>query len=233
MEREHRGDGAVLLDAMGTLLYLEDPAGRLAERLAIGPEEAGRALRAEIAYYRSQLHRARDPGSLASLRAECAEAMRPALPELAARLPQAALVAALLDALRFAAFPDAAPALQELRAQGRRLVVVSNWDVSLDERLAETGLLELVDATVASAPFGAAKPDRAIFERGLALAGGRAAAAWHVGDDLAADVAGARGAGLRAVFVDRAGRGGAPPGVPVLADLDGLPELLLRTAPYA
>ena len=211
---------------MGTLMYLDDPVGRLAERLGLGAAEAGRAMRAEIAYYRARLHRARDPASLARLRAECAEAMRPELPAAVARLPGRELVAALLDALHFAAFPDAAPALQELRAQGRRLVVVSNWDSSLEDRLAETGLLELVDAAVASAPFGAAKPDPAIFARGLALAGVGAAAAWHVGDDLDADVGGARAAGLRAVYVDRDGRGGAPPGVPVLTDLDGLAELL-------
>ena len=152
--------------------------------------------------------------------------MRPSLPPAAARLPGAELTAALLDALRFAAFPDAAPALQELRAQGRRLVVVSNWDVSLAERLEETGLLGLVDAAVASAPFGAAKPDRSIFERGLALAGVGAADAWHVGDDLVADVEGARGAGIRPVLVDRNGRDRAPADVPVLRDLDGLAGLL-------
>ena len=53
-----------------------------------------------------------------------------------------------------------------------RLVVVSNWDVSLHERLAETGLAPLVDGAVASAEVGAAKPDRAIFAHAL---GSRAA----------------------------------------------------------
>ncbi len=218
---------------MGTLLYLEDPVERLAERLAIDAATAQRAMRAEIAHYRAHLQLGGDPASLARLRAGCAEAMRPVLPEPQRSLPPGELTAALLDALRFTAFPDAAPALEELRALGYRLVVVSNWDVSLEDRLAETGLLGLVDAAVASAPFGAAKPARAIFEHALGLADTAAAAAWHVGDDLTADVGGALGAGIRPVYVDRQGDGGAPGGVPVVRDLDPLPELLAAAGPYA
>ena len=63
--------------------------------------------------------------------------------------------------------------LRELRRRGIRLVVVSNWDVSLHERLAETGLAPLLDGAVASAELGAAKPDPAIFARGLEIAGVR------------------------------------------------------------
>ena len=94
--------------------------------------------------------------------------------------------------------------MRALRAAGCALVVVSNWDVSLHERLAETGLAPLVDGVVASAEVGVAKPERAIFERALALAGVRAADAWHVGDSVAEDVEGARAAGIRPVLVARA-----------------------------
>ena len=57
---------AVLLDAMGTLLRLEDPAPRLRAALAarlgvdVGAEAAAAAIRAEIAYYRAHLHLGRD-----------------------------------------------------------------------------------------------------------------------------------------------------------------------------
>ncbi len=47
----------------------------------------------------------------------------------------------------------------ELRAAGARLVVVSNWDVSLHVALADTGLADLVDGAISSAELGAAKPD--------------------------------------------------------------------------
>ncbi|HEX6391554.1 MAG TPA: HAD-IA family hydrolase, partial [Solirubrobacteraceae bacterium] len=116
-------------------------------------------------------------------------------------------------------------ALRELRALGLRIVVVSNWDQSLHERLEETGLAPLVDGAVASAEVGAAKPARAIFDHALALAGAPAGAALHAGDSPDADAAGALAAGLRAVLVARDGPAPAPPGVPVIASLAELPEL--------
>ncbi len=256
MGGEVRGQ-AVLLDAMGTLLRLEDPAPRLRAALRarlgvdIGAEAAAAAIRAEIAYYRAHLHLGRDAESLAALRARCAEAMRPALPPAAAGAPRGELLDALLDALAFSPYPDAAPALRALRAAGCALVVVSNWDCSLHERLEQTGLAPLVDATVASAVLGAAKPERAIFAHALALAGAGPERAWHVGDSVREDVEGARAAGIRAVLVardevgrDRAraapgrvGRAGeaADAGVsaPVIASLDGLPAIVARGDPYA
>jgi putative hydrolase of the HAD superfamily len=113
------------------------------------------------------------------------------------------LTAALLDSLRFHPLPGVPDALRELRALGLRLVVVSNWDVSLHERLAETGLAPLLDGAVASAEAGAAKPDPRIFSRALALAGVRAAEALHVGDSPVEDGEGARAAGIRAVLIGR------------------------------
>jgi putative hydrolase of the HAD superfamily len=244
---------AVLFDAMGTLLRLEDPAPRLRAALLarlgidVGEERALAAIRAEIAYYRAHLHLGRDARSLAQLRARCAEAMRPALPPPAAQAPGPELTAALLDALEFSAYPDAAPVLRGLRAAGCALVVVSNWDCSLDERLEQTGLAPLVDGTVASAVAGAAKPDPAIFERALELAGVAAERAWHVGDSEREDVAGARAAGIRPILVarddvpearDRASAGRTGPGMrdpalPVIAGLDGLPAIVTGAGPYA
>jgi putative hydrolase of the HAD superfamily len=222
---------AVLLDAMGTLLRFAAPAPLLRqglrERLGADPgaEAADAAIRAEIAFYRAHLDEGADTASLAALRRRCAEAMRPALPPPARDAPADLLTAALLDALRFSAFPDAAPALRALRAAGLRLVVVSNWDASLHERLAETGLAGLVDGAIASAEVGSAKPDAAIFRRALALAGAPAQVSWHVGDSVEADVAGARAAGLAPVLLDRDGDLDAPAGVPRIRSLAELPPL--------
>jgi putative hydrolase of the HAD superfamily len=221
---------AVLLDAMGTLLTFADPAPRLqaALRRRLGvevSEDAARAaIHAEIAYYRAHLHLGRDAASLAALRAGCAAAMRPAL----GLDPP---VEALLDALAFSAYPDSAPALRALRAAGFRLVVVSNWDASLHERLQETGLAPLIDGAVASAELGAAKPDGAMFERGLALAGADRAGAWHVGDSVDADVEGALAAGIRPVLIARDGAAEAPDGVPVIRSLAELPGLVAPGGP--
>jgi putative hydrolase of the HAD superfamily len=216
---------AITLDALGTLLTFEPPAPHLraALRRGLGVEVsadvAAAAIRAEIAYYRAHLHEGRDAASLADLRRRAAEAMRPVLGI------EGDLVAPLLASLRFVAYPDAAPALRELRSAGVRLVVVSNWDVSLHERLEETGLAPLVDAAVASAEFGRAKPDRAIFEHALSLAGAAPHEALHAGDSPDADVSGALAAGLRAVLVARDGAPAAPDGVPVVRSLAELPAL--------
>jgi putative hydrolase of the HAD superfamily len=218
---------AVLLDALGTLVHFEPPApllrAALRERLGIEvtPEAAEAAMKAEIAYYRAHLHEGRDAASLAGLRRRAAEAMRPAL---GVDADGDALTGALLSALRFRAYPDAAPALRALRARGVAIVVVSNWDHSLHERLAETGLAPLVDAAVASAELGHAKPERAIFDHALVLAGAGAGEALHAGDSPEEDVSGALAAGLRAVLVARGARP-AESRAPVIGSLAELPPL--------
>jgi putative hydrolase of the HAD superfamily len=215
---------AVSLDALGTLLWFEPPAphlrSALRDRLGVEVSEdvAAAAIRAEIAYYRAHLHEGRDAESLADLRRRSAAVMGPVLGI------EADLTDILLASLRFRAYPDAAPALRALRERGLRLVVVSNWDVSLHERLEETGLAPLVDGAVASAALGHAKPERAVFERALAVAGVEAEAALHVGDSPREDVEGALAAGLRAVLLVRdGGRGAVPAGVPTIASLSELP----------
>ena len=218
---------------MGTLLTFEPPAphlrAALRERIGIdvGEAAAGRAIAAEIAYYRAHLHMGSDWEGLAALRRRCAEAMRPELPPPAAAAPLEVLTAVLLDSLRFVAYPDAANALRALRERGIRLVVVSNWDVSLHQRLEETGLAPLLDGALASAELGVAKPDPAIFARALALAGVPASAAWHVGDSPDADVEGARAAGIEPVLIARDGAAtqSVRPGVRRIASLAELPPL--------
>jgi len=197
----------------------------LRERLGVevSDAEAGRAMKAEIAFYRGNLHRGRDAAGLAGLRRDCAGVLRNALdrPEL----DLGALTETLLAAIRFEPFPDAAPALRALRAAGLKLVAASNWDVSLHEQLDRTGLTGLLDGALSSAEVGAPKPDPEIFVRALALAGAQPGEAWHVGDDLEADVGGALAAGLEPVLIDRDGSLQAPPGVRRIASLAELPAL--------
>jgi putative hydrolase of the HAD superfamily len=219
----------VTLDALGTLLELLPPAPRLRaglrERLGVevSEREAGAAMRAEIAFYRAHLHLGRDRAGLETLRRGCAEVLRDALG--APDLELGALTEVLLDAIRFEPFPDAAPALRALRERGVALVAASNWDVSLHEQLERTGLRPLLDGALSSAEVGAPKPDPEILERALALAGASPADAWHVGDDLEADVGAARAAGMRAVLIDREGAARVPEGVLRIASLAELPQL--------
>lgn len=199
------------------MIGFEHPAPHLQAELhrrghAVSRDEAARAIRAEIAYYRAHLHEGRDAASLHDLRVRCAEAM-----DLAG-VPVETALDALLAALRFHAYPDSAPTLIALRERGLKLVVVSNWDWSLHERLSETGLTPLLDGALASAEVGSAKPDGAIFRAALELTGTTPEQTWHVGDTPAADVEGARAVGITPILIARDGE--APTGaVRSLAEL--------------
>jgi putative hydrolase of the HAD superfamily len=113
----------------------------------------------------------------------------------------------MMAAIRFRAYPDAAPALEALRARGLRLACVSNWDYALPEVLARCGLDGAFDAVVTSAGVGARKPDPRIFAAALAAVDCAPANALHVGDTPGEDIEGARAAGIPALLLDRDGGG--------------------------
>ncbi len=193
---------AVFLDALGTMVELEPPWVGLRTALGDGvPEDRlVEAVRAEMAYYKQHSHEGRDPDSLADLRARCAEL-------LSRELGTEVSVQTLVDSIRFAPYPDAVPALRELRSRGLRLICVSNWDCSLGAVLERCGLAEHLDGAVSSAEAGARKPDPAIFKPALALAGCAPEEALHVGDTAEEDVDAARAAGIRVLLLDRDGDG--------------------------
>lgn len=205
---------AVFLDALGTLVELEPPWVHLAAELGEEPtEELADAFRKEMAYYAEHAQEGHDDDSLAALRARCADILSW---ELNREVP----VATMMRAIRFRAFPDAAPALAELRARGLRLVCVSNWDISLGETLEHCGLYDLLDGVVTSAAAGSRKPDPVIFSQALEIAGCASAEALHVGDSAAEDAAGAEAAGIRSLLLDRAGGGQIASLAEVTAALD-------------
>jgi putative hydrolase of the HAD superfamily len=134
---------------------------------------------------------------------------------------------ALLASLSFRVFDDVAPALRTLKDFGVRAIVVSNWDVSLPGVLERLGLMSHLDGVVSSAQVGSRKPQRAIFERALRLAGSQPNEALHVGDNPAEDVAGARAAGIEAMLIRRSDPGpSVDPGVEVITSLEELPARL-------
>jgi putative hydrolase of the HAD superfamily len=225
---------AILLDALGTLVALEPPAPRLRAELArrfgleVSERDAAHAIAAEIAYYRAHLNDGRDEPGLHALRRRCAGVLRDALPP--ADLELDPLLDALLASLCFTAFADARPALEAARSRGQRLVVASNWDVSLHGVLRELGLAPLLDGILTSAEVGARKPAPEIFERALALAGASPDQAIHVGDGLDEDVAGARIAGIEPVLIRR-GTGPPVSGVRTISSLDELAGVGLFAGP--
>jgi putative hydrolase of the HAD superfamily len=219
---------AVLLDALGTLILLEPPAPRLRRELSrrfgveVSEAEAERAIAAEIAYYRANMDAGRDVAGLAALRRRCAAVLREALAQHVA-LRNEDLTDALLASLEFTAFADARPMLEVARARDSRLVVVSNWDVSLHDVLERVGIARLVDRVLTSAEVGARKPAPRIFGVALGVAGVPAQHAIHVGDSIEEDVAGARAAGVEPVLLRRDGRRG-PAEVRTIATLTELIE---------
>lgn len=126
---------------------------------------------------------------------------------------------------RWTTYPDALPALEELKALGLRLGAVSDWGLQLAPILHGIELSRYLEFAVVSASVGAAKPNAYLYELALARARATADETWHVGDDYRNDVLGARSAGIHPVLLDRSGK--APHvDCPLIHDLRELPALL-------
>jgi putative hydrolase of the HAD superfamily len=211
---------AVLIDALGTLVALEPPGVRLARALGddVPAPRLERAVRAEMRYYRAHSDEGRDPASLADLRRRCAAV-------LSRELGRTVAPETLMRAIRFRAYPDAAPVLESLRRRGLRVVCVSNWDYSLPEVLERCGLAPALDGVVSSAAAGARKPDPAIFTHALEIARCSPGEAIHVGDTPQEDVKGARAAGIRALLLERETRDDGNAGAQPAARITSLREI--------
>ncbi len=83
-------------------------------------------------------------------------------------------------------------------------VVTNNLVAEQIEKLAHLDMTHLVDALVISEEAGVRKPDPAIFRLALARCGASANEAVMLGDSWGSDVLGARAAGIRAVWLNRA-----------------------------
>ena len=134
--------------------------------------------------------------SLAALRLECSSLLADAL---ALDISGADLLPSLTDAISFYAYPDAAPALQQLAAAGLKLAVVANWDISLHDVLARVGLDELLRRPSSRQPPSVPRsPTASRFAVALERLGVEASQCVHVGDDPGTDIAGAEAAGISA-----------------------------------
>jgi HAD superfamily hydrolase (TIGR01549 family) len=122
----------------------------------------------------------------------------------------------------FELFEDALPALEELRAAGLKIGLVSNGIRDLTEFVAHHRLD--VDAIVDSRSHGRVKPHPTIFQAALELLGVAPVEAVMVGDSLEEDVEGARALGMRAILIDREDR--HPEFEARLTDLYGLSAAL-------
>jgi putative hydrolase of the HAD superfamily len=124
-------------------------------------------------------------------------------------------------------YPETRSVLAEMQRRGYRLGVISNHHDALLSVLKFHGLDPFFETVTYSQEVGAEKPAPEVFTRALERAGCPASAALHIGDSLEADVAGARRAGLAAIWLNRGG-GAGPTDVPTVRTLSKLPALLDR-----
>lgn len=123
-------------------------------------------------------------------------------------------------------YDDAQGLLDGLAGTYGLALITNGARESQREKLHAVGISDAFDAVVISAEVGFAKPDRRIFQHALDRLGVSASEAWHIGDSLANDVAGARAIGVRAIWLNRHGtvRTAAAPEPDV--EIQGLRELL-------
>ena len=106
----------------------------------------------------------------------------------------------------FQLYEDARAILDALAGQVP-LALITNGSPRTQRRKIElSGIEPAFKAVLISGAFGAAKPDVRIFHRASALLNVEPDEMLHVGDNLEADVAGALGAGMTAVWLNREGR---------------------------
>ena len=98
--------------------------------------------------------------------------------------------------------PDAAAALDAVRAAGVRSAVISNSNGTIRALMTRLGLIDRLDFVIDSGEEGVEKPDPRIFEIALARAGVKPEETAYIGDLYSIDVRGARRAGLRPVLLD-------------------------------
>lgn len=101
--------------------------------------------------------------------------------------------------------PGCVSTLEDLKAGGFALGVISNFDSRLTAVLSGLGLSGFLDTVVYSSGVERAKPHRSIFSHALECSGRPGRTACHVGDRYRDDYQGARNAGLRALLYDPGG----------------------------
>lgn len=131
-------------------------------------------------------------------------------------------------------FPDASPTLCALRAAGRKLGLITNGSVRMQSaKLACLALSPLFDSILISDAEGVSKPQREIFDRALERLNVSPAHAVFVGDHPEVDVAGARAAGIRAIWRRDPNVSGVVEADAVIEALDDLLTLLGVQKPQA
>jgi len=218
---------AVLFDAAGTLIELNEPVGatyaRIAREFGVerNAERLDQAFRHVFAHAPPMAFPDTEPAQIPKLERawwhRCVQqtfAYSPADASPAVRTDDGcfatqdafdrffeALFVAMGSASAWRAVDGALEVLDELRDAGFGIAIVSNFDFRLPALLDALEISPRVDVVVLASDVGAAKPDPALFERALSRLGVAPEDTVVVGDHPEHDIAGARNAGLWAVDV--------------------------------
>lgn len=112
-----------------------------------------------------------------------------------------------LEGREFRLYDESLEVLDELRARGIRIALITNGPSGLQRaKLAAVGVSDAFDTVIVSGEVRVHKPDPEIFAAALAPLGIAPDRALHIGDNLEADVGGALASGLTAVWINRTGR---------------------------
>jgi HAD superfamily hydrolase (TIGR01549 family) len=122
-------------------------------------------------------------------------------------------------------YPETPSVLAALRDRRYRTGLISNHTDGLLRLVKHHRLEPMLDTITYSQEAGAEKPNPAVFVLALRRAGCAAEDAVFVGNDVEADVGGARGVGIRPVWLNRQ-KLDLKPGCPTIGSLEELPPLL-------
>jgi putative hydrolase of the HAD superfamily len=101
-------------------------------------------------------------------------------------------------------FDDTYAALDALRGAGFKLGLLTNGPSFMQrDKVERFGFDRYFDVIVIEGEFGNGKPHARVFQHALAATGAEPASAWHIGDNLYADIGGAQSAGVHAVWIHR------------------------------
>jgi putative hydrolase of the HAD superfamily len=127
-------------------------------------------------------------------------------------------------------YPETLAVLEALREGGTRMAIISNapWDVPgrlLRADMRRWEIEEFFDVFVTSGESPWRKPNPEFMWAAARELDVKPEACLVVGDSLKADIAGARAAGMKSVWVNREGLDGGDEADWVVGDLEGIPEI--------
>lgn len=204
---------AIFFDLDDTLL---DTSGGVDEAWRLTCEQFGPALGVEAGLLRETIRREatefwKDEAAVGHWRIRLMEArilvVELALKALDLNRAHAMPIAEMMESERTARlrlFDDTVETLDWLRASSFRLALITNGPAELQRsKLAAFPIDRYFEAVVIEGEFGAGKPDPSVFLHALKVTGSAPEDAWHVGDNLYADIGGAQGVGSQGVWIHR------------------------------